>query len=147
MSRFDPGLLVDRDVWLFFLAGVALLTGSSAAVVWGVPYLQTLAAAHGALVWAPALVVAPGLLLAWVLGAGFTGFPFLESEWHLWRSFLSLGLGLALLAGYGLGVAPALGASARAVGWGVAAGVGGSLVLYTGLSKLRFTLPARGARD
>ena len=67
--RFDPGLLVDRDVWLFFLAGVVLLTGSSAGVVWGVDWLQGWAVEMGAGIYLVGVVVGPALALAWLLGA------------------------------------------------------------------------------
>ena len=83
---YDPGLLVNRDVWLFFLAGVGLMVGSSAGFAVGIPWLHAWALEAGAWVYASAVLVAPVLALAYVLGFGFVGFPFLESEWRLSRS-------------------------------------------------------------
>jgi hypothetical protein len=140
--RFDPGLLVDRDVWLFFLAGGVLLAGSSAGLAWGAPWLSAQASSAGAWVWGLALLGAPVLGLAYALGFGFVAFPFLESEWHVSHGLLSVVVGLAVWLGYGLGLDARLAEPARWMARGVCGGLGASLVFYTGLAKLWLTLPA-----
>jgi hypothetical protein len=139
--RFEPGLLVDRDVWLFFSAGAVLLTGSSAGFAWGASWLSAWAASSGAWVWALAALGAPVLGLAYALGFGFVAFPFLESEWHVSHGLISLAVGLAVWLGYGLGLDARLTEPARWIARGVCGGLGASLVFYTGLAKLRLTLP------
>lgn len=144
--RFDPGLLLDRDALLFCLAGLVLLLGASSGVLFGGRLLASWAETAGPAVWGLALLGLPVLGTAYLLGFGFVGFPFLESEWFLSRGLLSIAAGAAVWLLLALVVDPALAGSpdARWLARGVLGGVGSSLLLYTGLASLRFTLPARG---